>query len=88
LMNSRRLEFRRAAKRPSDRVCHLDAQEALVTAPTRVSPAPTAEQKHNGKNDQYSFPLDPAKSEGSWLTRLTSSVGSIIKRDEDGNLFT
>jgi len=37
----------------------LNTANTLVPAPTGIPPAPTAEQKHNEKNDQYSVHLNP-----------------------------
>jgi hypothetical protein len=36
---------------------------ALVPAPAGISPTSAAEQKHNQKNDQYGFHLDPPQLE-------------------------
>jgi hypothetical protein len=58
--------------------CVLDVQEALVPAPTRVSPAPTTEQKHNQKNDQNGSHVSTSLVGGSLLTRLAPSVTTIV----------
>jgi hypothetical protein len=57
-----------------------ETDKALVPAPTGVSPAATAEQKHNEKNDQYGFHGSASLVRGSWSTRLTSSVVSILRK--------
>jgi len=53
----------------------------LVTAPPRISPAPTAEQKQNEKHDQYGVHFNPPKSdEAGWLVRrrVTSLLPDTI----------
>jgi hypothetical protein len=49
-----------------------------LRTPPRISPASAAEQKHNYKNDQYGFHVSTSRVRGSWLNRLTSSVGIIL----------
>jgi hypothetical protein len=55
------LAFREAVYEPANRDCTSapETKKALIPAPTGVTPAPSAKQKHNEKNDQYSFHLEP-----------------------------